>query len=256
MSLPAQLAPHTPTPTRQDLDGTPVAEFRAAVSNARRLRWYEVEAGHLLRAAREAGLPGLLDTRVDDGQAVWVEPWCPTRVFDRLHHEGPWAPLRVAQLGIRVALTLQLAHARGICHQTLHPNHLRQDLNGELVVTGWVLVLQEVLTNEYAQSLGCFHPWSAPERSRSSDLQVAAGDVYSLGAILWTLLAGRPPFEAEELGQLLHAKRKGKVPTPVSEIGPIITACLHPKPAQRPDLAAVIDTLRGFTDSLGAASPR
>lgn len=123
--------------------------------------------------------------------------------------DGPMDPRRAATLVSKVAGAIQFAHDRGIVHRDLKPANILLDASGEPRVADFGLAKRTSGAGDLTmagQVLGTasFMP---PEQAAGRFQDVGPlSDVYSLGATLYTLLCGRPPFEAESdleiLGQV------------------------------------------------------
>jgi TolB-like protein/Flp pilus assembly protein TadD len=100
----------------------------------------------------------------------------------------------------KVARAVQYAHAQGILHRDLKPGNVLLDGRGEPLVSDFGLAKWLKATSDVTRSLTIFGTpgYIAPEQAKGSapDLTPAA-DVYSLGAILFGLFTGRPPFLGE-----------------------------------------------------------
>jgi len=134
-----------------------------------------------------------------------------------------------------VCNAIEYAHSRGVLHRDLKPGNIIVGKHGETLVVDWGL----------AKAVGRFDPGAAseertlvpPSASGSAETlpgsalgtpafmspEQAAGDlarlgprsdVYSLGATLYVLLTGRPPFEGNDVGAVLEAVWRGEFPRP------------------------------------------
>src|SRR5438876_562342 len=101
------------------------------------------------------------------------------------------------ELMAKVARAVEYAHGRGILHRDLKPGNILLDERGEPLVTDFGLAKWLDANKDLTKSLTTFGTpgYIAPEQAEgaAADLTPAA-DVYSLGAILFDLLTGRPPF--------------------------------------------------------------
>jgi serine/threonine-protein kinase len=124
---------------------------------------------------------------------------------------GPLSPARAAEIVMKVAEAVAYAHAQGVIHRDLKPGNVLLDKSDQPHVTDFGLAKRvEGDSNLTAtgQVLGT-PSYMPPEQAagRMADIGPAS-DVYALGAILYALLTGRPPFEAptalETLTQVLE----------------------------------------------------
>lgn len=167
----------------------------------------------------------------------------------------PNAPLpagRAAAIVRKVALALDHAHGRGVIHRDLKPSNVMIDAHGEPVVTDFGLARLARdgvrLTHEGAV-LGT-PAYMAPEQVTDSSAAGAAADVYSLGAMLYELLTGRPPFDGPVLavlGQILNTE-----PPPPSRLRPDLDPALEAvcRKAMAKDAAARYRTMAEFAAAL------
>ncbi len=106
-------------------------------------------------------------------------------------------PRQCMQLMAKVARAIEYAHGQGILHRDLKPGNILLDGCGEPLVSDFGLAKWLDANKDLTKSLTTFGTpgYIAPEQAEgaSADLTSAA-DVYSLGAILFDLLTGRPPF--------------------------------------------------------------
>src|SRR5216117_758295 len=110
-----------------------------------------------------------------------------------LHRE----PRRIVALMAKVARAVDYAHAQGILHRDLKPANILLDGRGEPLVSDFGLAKWLDATSELTQTLAIFGTpgYIAPEQASGSAGKITpAADVYSLGAILFHLFTGRPPF--------------------------------------------------------------
>ena len=109
-------------------------------------------------------------------------------------------PRRAVALMAKVARAVQYAHAQGILHRDLKPGNVMLDGRGEPMVSDFGLAKWLDATSNLTHTLTVFGTpgFIAPEQAKGPAANLnAAADVYSLGAILFNLLTGRPPFLGE-----------------------------------------------------------
>jgi serine/threonine protein kinase/tetratricopeptide (TPR) repeat protein len=155
-------------------------------------------------------------------------------------------PRRAAALMARVARAVQYAHIRGILHRDLKPANILLDGHGEPLVSDFGLATWLDGVSDLTHSLTIFGTpgYIAPEQANPALAEAAkltpAADVYSLGAILFDLLTGRPPFLGEHaLAVIQQASEKSApklrslVPTLDRDLETICAKCLERDPTTR-----------------------
>jgi tRNA A-37 threonylcarbamoyl transferase component Bud32 len=156
---------------------------------------------------------------------------------------------RAATLMAKVAHAVHHAHQHGILHRDLKPGNILVDASGEPHVADFGLA-KRVDGNSPQTRSGAIvgtAGYMAPEQARAEKALTVAVDVYGLGAILYELLTGRPPFRAAtELDTLLQVLDRDP-PRPRTlnaqidrDLEAICLKCLEKKPQDRYDSAQAL----------------
>jgi len=149
-----------------------------------------------------------------------------------------------ARIAAQLARGIQYAHDHGIAHRDLKPANILFDGDGVPKITDFGLAKKlEAGAASHTQSgtIVGSPSYMAPEQARGDVHDVGpSADVYSLGAILYEMLTGRPPFLGSSLVETLEQVRS-KEPVPPRELVPkvprdvetIALKCLQKEPAKR-----------------------
>ncbi len=200
----------------------------------RRGRRYQREVELLERLSEREGVVAFLEAgRCGRGPYIVLELAEGGSLRSRLQRDGPLGWVEAAALVRQVARSLGALHRDGIIHRDLKPENillqgdgrpllsdfgLAKDLgdeDGELTAAGFALgtigYMAPELLDAQRELLG---PWT---------------DVFALGAVLFELIAGRPPFQGKTLNEAARSLREDAVPdlpaTPRA-LGDIIRRCL------------------------------
>ena len=122
--------------------------------------------------------------------------------------EGPMAPREAAALTQQVCEAIAYAHSQNVIHRDLKPANVLIDGTGQAKVTDFGLAKKTDGDSDLTgtgQILGTPGYMPPEQASGETDTIGPAADIYSLGAILYALLTGRPPFQSANVMDTLLA---------------------------------------------------
>lgn len=185
----------------------------------------------------------LHDWGEDKGHPFFTMEYVEGRSLADLLKEGPLDPMRAAQFIATASRAVQYAHERGILHRDLKPSNIILAKDGTPKITDFGLAkrLHEdpelTLPGQTVGSPGYLPPEQVALKHGPAQ---PASDVYGLGATLYCLLTGRPPFLADTLAKTL-AQVEHDEPTPLRRINravprdleTVCLKCLEKEPSRR-----------------------
>jgi serine/threonine-protein kinase len=148
-------------------------------------------------------------------------------IGDHVQRLGPLPPARAVHMVGQAARALAEAHERGIVHRDVKPENLfLTSLGGEhdfvkVIDFGIAKVASGDLKMTDTGSLLGTPAYMSPEMAMGLSAD-ARSDVYALGAVLYYLLSGKPPFEAENAGALIFAHVNQRVVPPSETLGRLL----------------------------------
>ena len=135
--------------------------------------------------------------------------------------EGRLAPQRAVDLTVQVLRAARFAHRRGIIHRDFKPQNVIVDDDGRAKVTDFGIARAGASDMTQTGSILGTAQYLSPEQAQGHAVG-ARSDLYSIGIILYELLTGRVPFEAES-AITIALKQVSEAPVPPSELNPRVT---------------------------------
>jgi serine/threonine-protein kinase len=177
---------------------------------------------------------------------------------------APSTPRAAAELMACLAEAVQHAHDRGVIHRDLKPGNVLFTRDGLAKICDFGLARLASSARELTQDVPVGTPsYMAPEQAGGAGGAVTVRtDVYALGAILYHLLTGRPPFQGESREQVLEQVRTAEPARPRKlrpgvprDLETICLKCLEKNPGERyPTATALADDLRRYLDGRPVAA--
>jgi|GEM_PF-3287207 len=202
-----------------------------------------------------------------EGQHYFSMEYVEGQNLGQLIHGVPLPPKRAARYMQQIAEAIDYAHRQGVLHRDIKPSNVLVDGFDHARVMDFGLakrVEADSRLTATGQILGT-PAYMSPEQVTGDSRQVGpAADVFSLGAVFYELLTGRPPFQGRSHFEILLQVRDvdPELPQKVNpqvprELAMICLKCLEKDPARRyPSAGALADDLARFVngDSISIAS--
>ncbi len=196
------------------------------------------------RAAVEIAHPNVVRVldfgQADDGTLYLVMERLVGRSLGAELAHGPLAQADAAYVASQICAGLAAAHGKGIIHRDLKPDNVFLTASEVKILDfGIAKVLAQGTATAHGQVIGT-PLYMAPEQTRGSQNAGPRSDIYALGAILFEMVAGRPPFVGETPSELIASHLFEPPPRPSSlvpidaELERVILCCLDKTPSARP----------------------
>ena len=227
------------------------------------LRTFNAEADVMARLSAHPSIVTIYQASISaDGRPYFVMEYCPDTMSSR-YKKAPLHLDEVLDAGVRVAGALETAHRTGVLHRDIKPSNILINAlrNPALADFGIAAAIPDGLGEEdkiFAMSV----PWSSPEVLQEKVTGSDASEIWSLGATLYTLLAGRSPFELpvreKNTRELITARIIKAQYVPINRpdvpamLEGVLAKAMHKDPAQRQEsMFAFAEEMRWVQSQLG-----
>jgi serine/threonine protein kinase len=129
-----------------------------------------------------------------DGRPYLVMEYCPKPNLQARYRAEPFSVAEALRTGIQVAAAVETAHRAGVLHRDIKPANILVTEYNRPALTDFGIASSDA--TGAGASAGLSIPWSPPESFADAPQSGPRSDVYALGATLYSLLAGRSPFES------------------------------------------------------------
>jgi serine/threonine protein kinase len=202
-------------------------------------RMFQAEANLMAQLSSHPSILTVYQAGVSsDGRPYLVMELCSAALSERYRRERiPVA--EVLRIAVKIGSAIETAHRAGVLHRDIKPSNILLTAYGHPVLSdfGIASTVSEVHTSE---SVGLSIPWSAPEVLSDETAGTISSEVWSFAATVYSLLAGRSPFEmagepnktAELTSRILRARVH---PTGRSDVPPTLERALARAMSRKPE---------------------
>jgi eukaryotic-like serine/threonine-protein kinase len=142
-----------------------------------------------------------------------------------VRQDGALEPDRAIDLVIQILKAARFAHRRGIVHRDIKPHNVIVDDEDRAKVTDFGIARAGASDMTETGSIMGTAQYLSPEQAQGHPVD-ARSDLYSIGVVLYELLTGRVPFDAES-AVTIALKQVSEEPVPPSQLNPVISAQLE-----------------------------
>ncbi len=180
-------------------------------------------------------------------------------------NQGPLTLLETAQIVVRLAPALDAAHARGIIHRDLKPGNILFDQYGNAYLSdfGIARISASSSATLTGESILGTPAYMSPEQVQGDKTIDGQSDLYSLGVLIYHMLVGHPPYQADSPAKVMMMHILQPVPAIRQErsdlpaaIDPFINRAMAKKPSERFTTAGELaQNLESITRSVTGVGP-
>ena len=214
-------------------------------------RMFQAEANLMAQLSSHPSILTVYQASVSaDGRPYLVMELCSSSLSERYRRDRiPVA--EVLRVGVSIGSAVETAHRAGVLHRDIKPSNILTTAYGHPVLSDFGIA-STLSEGDPQDVVGMSVPWSAPEVLLDETAGTVESEVWSLAATVYSLLAGRSPFEilgsdkngaSDLIGRIDRAKL---VPTGRSDVPPSLERVLARAMSRRPDhrQSSVLELLR------------
>lgn len=235
----------------------------AGDSSPEHLQRFQKEAKAISQLSHPGIVPALDFGLTEEGEPFLVMGYAPGRTLESLMKERQLHCLEALDIAIQIAMALEHAHRHGIVHRDIKPANVmlveEQGVRKVMLLDFGIAKLSDeanLMSTRTGLILGSPR-YMSPEQVRGSDLD-GRSDIYSLGCVIFHVLAGYPPFSGESAMETFTMHLEAAIPelpdsVPDDESGSlreIVRLCLEKPPEMR------FQTAGDLSDALASCSER
>ena len=211
---------------------------------------FQAEANLMAQLSAHPSILTVYEASVSsDGRPYLVMELCSSSLAERYRRERIPVP-EVLRTAVKIGSAIETAHRAGVLHRDIKPSNILMTAYGHPVLSDFGIA-STLSTQREEDSVGLSIPWSAPEVLLDETPGTVASEVWALAATVYSLLAGRSPFEDPEgsnsssdlMSRIARAKPQpiGRGDVPAS-LEALLKRAMSRRPEARP--ASVIEFVR------------
>jgi beta-lactam-binding protein with PASTA domain/predicted Ser/Thr protein kinase len=184
---------------------------------------------------------GVYDRGSYDGTYYIAMEYLPGRTLKRLiRDEAPLDPVRSIDIAVQILKAARFAHHHGVIHRDLKPHNVIVDDSGHVKVTDFGIARAGASDMTETGSILGTAQYLSPEQAQGHAVS-ASSDLYAIGVVLYEMLTGRVPFDAEQAVTIAikHVSEAPTAPTAINpqippELEQVVMWAMNKNPADRP----------------------
>lgn len=211
---------------------------------------FQAEANLMAQLSSHPSILTVYEASVSgDGRPYLVMELCSASLSERYRRERIPVP-EVLRIAVKIGSAIETAHRAGVLHRDIKPSNILLTAYGHPVLSDFGIA-STLTTQTEEDSVGLSIPWSAPEVLLDETSGTIASEVWAFAATVYSLLAGRSPFEepggsnssSDLMSRIARAKPQpiGRADVPAS-LETLLKRALSRRPENRP--ASVIEVVR------------
>lgn len=212
------------------------------------IKMFVTEADALAKLARHPSIVSVYEVgRAADGRPYLVMEYCPDS-YAKVFREYELSVAETLDVGVRMAGALESVHRAGLLHRDIKPSNILRTMSGNPVLSDFGVASTRFF-NADQDRIAMSIPWGAPEIISEATVGSVSTDIWSLGATVYSLLAGKSPFERDGEGANTPERLKQRIRmakyTPLgrndvpSELETVLARAMSLQPASRQSSAEV-----------------
>jgi hypothetical protein len=213
---------------------------------------FQAEANLMAQLSSHPSILTVYEASVSsDGRPYLVMELCSSALGARYRSERIPVP-EVLRIGVKIGSAIETAHRAGVLHRDIKPSNILTTAYGHPVLADFGIAAT-VAESQDQETVGMSIPWSAPEVLMDETPGSVESEVWSLAATVYSLLAGRSPFEvpgdSNKSTDLISRINRAK-PQPIARadvpasLEKLLASAMSRNPKNRP--ATVLELVRSF----------